>query len=196
MGTVRGLSRALERGRRTFLRYPLRGDRREYLERLRDSAELHRPWSPIPPPDADPFSPEAFGRLLDTARSETADRVLLCRRTDGALAGYFNVSGIVRGAFHCGFLGYAAFVPYAGHGYMREGLDLWLGHAFERLLLHRVEANVMPSNARSIALVRGAGFRKEGFSPRYLKIAGEWADHERWAMTVEDREAARASRGR
>jgi ribosomal-protein-alanine N-acetyltransferase len=75
---------------------------------------------------------------------------------------------------------------YAGQGYMREAIELVLREAFLNLRLHRIEANIQPGNHASIALARGAGFSREGFSPRYLKIGGRWRDHERWAILAED----------
>ena len=89
---------------------------------------------------------------------------------------------IVRGPLQQAYLGYYAFSPHEGRGYMLEALQLVLRHAFRVLKLHRIEANIQPGNAPSIALVRAAGFDKEGFSPRYLKIGGRWRDHERWAI--------------
>ena len=75
---------------------------------------------------------------------------------------------------------------YANQGYMREGIELVLREAFLNLRLHRIEANIQPGNHASIALARGAGFSREGFSPRYLKIGGRWRDHERWAILADD----------
>ena len=83
---------------------------------------------------------------------------------------------------------------------MTEALQLALRHAFRALKLHRVEANIEPGNEASIALVRGAGFTREGFSRRYLKHGGRWRDHERWALLREDwrplRGTSHATRGR
>ena len=79
---------------------------------------------------------------------------------------------------------------------MREALEQILDHAFGPLGLHRVEANIQPGNEPSIALARGAGFRLEGFSPRYLLIGGQWRDHERYAITADEHAAAKAARGR
>jgi ribosomal-protein-alanine N-acetyltransferase len=69
---------------------------------------------------------------------------------------------------------------------MNRGLRAALREVFRVHRLHRVEANIQPGNARSRALVVGLGFRREGFSPRYLKVCGRWRDHERWALTVEE----------
>jgi len=69
---------------------------------------------------------------------------------------------------------------------MREALVAVLRLAFGPLRLHRVEANIQPRNRASIDLVRSLGFRREGYSRRYLKIGGRWRDHERWALLVED----------
>ena len=113
------------------------------------------------------------------------------RLGDRALVGVFNLSQIFYGPLCSAYLSYWAGAPFAGQGYLRAGLEQLLRHAFRRLRLHRVEANIQPQNLRSRALAERAGFRLEGFSPRYLKIGGRWRDHERWAITVEDWRARR-----
>jgi ribosomal-protein-alanine N-acetyltransferase len=70
-------------------------------------------------------------------------------------------------------------------------MPLVLRHIFIILKLHRVEANIQPGNAASLALVARAGFSREGYSRRYLKVGGRWRDHERWALLVEDWKAQR-----
>jgi ribosomal-protein-alanine N-acetyltransferase len=80
---------------------------------------------------------------------------------------------------------------------MTEGVRLVMRHAFGPLGLHRLEANIQPANTASLALVRRLGFRREGLSPRYLKIGGRWRDHERWAMLSDEvfiAETARSAR--
>jgi [ribosomal protein S5]-alanine N-acetyltransferase len=100
--------------------------------------------------------------------------------------GVCNLSQIFLGNLKSAFLGYWIGATFAGQGYMTEALDLVLSYAFENLRLHRVEANIQPENVDSKALVRRIGFRLEGFSPRYLKVAGRWKDHERWAICRDD----------
>ncbi len=69
---------------------------------------------------------------------------------------------------------------------MRQGMLLVLRYAFEKLKLHRLEANIQPENRASIALVQTCGFVCEGTSRRLLKVRGRWRDHERWALLSED----------
>jgi [ribosomal protein S5]-alanine N-acetyltransferase len=165
---------------RVFLRTPMRADRDEFLELMQVSRAFHSPWATAPIDD------ERFSAYLADARRPDFEAMLVCRQEDGAIIGFFNLSQIVRRGLESGYLGYAVGKPFAGDGYMREGLELVLRHAFVTVRLHRIEANIQPGNKASIALARGAGFRREGFSPRYLKIGGRWRDHERWAILVEE----------
>ncbi len=174
---------------RVELRSPTAGDRETFAAAMRASRALHRPW--LTPPS----TPEAFDELLLRARAESFEPMLVCRRGDGALVGFFNISQIIRGPLQSAFLGYGAVAGHTGRGYMSDGLRLVLARAFGELRLHRLEANIQPGNTGSIALVRRCGFAYEGFSPRYLKVGGRWRDHERWAIRAEQVERSPGPRG-
>jgi [ribosomal protein S5]-alanine N-acetyltransferase len=164
-------------GSRVLLRDLVSADREAFVRMVRESRELHRPWT-YPPERADQFEDLV-------ARAGRDDFV--CLVEDGDLVGIFTISQIVRGYFQSAYLGYYAGARHAGKGLMREAMELVLDYAFGALALHRLEANIQPGNAPSIALARGAGFRLEGFSPRYLLIGGRWRDHERYAITADER---------
>ncbi len=146
---------------------------------MRDSEALHRPWN------YPPVTEGAYARLLARVGDERYEPLFVRRISDSAIVGYFNISEIIRGSFQSAFVGYGAVSAHAGQGYMTEGLALVLDHAFGPLALHRLEANIQPANVRSIALVRRCGFEHEGFAPQFLRIAGIWRDHERYAIRVE-----------
>jgi [ribosomal protein S5]-alanine N-acetyltransferase len=169
------------------LAVPRASDAAEFIAAVRASRSLHRPW--IDPPD----TPARFAAYLQRVAREDQAGYLIRHRGCGALVGLVNVNHIVRGAFQSGSLGYAAFASHAGRGLMTEGLAGVLALAFSELGLHRLEANIQPANVRSINLVRRLGFAREGLSPRYLLVAGDWRDHERWALLAENW-AARRSR--
>jgi [ribosomal protein S5]-alanine N-acetyltransferase len=163
---------------RVFLRLLARGDADAFLAAVHRSTELHRPWS---------YPPDTLESFIEYTERDPARRVLgVFRSEDDELCGVFTISQIFYGPFQSAYLGYYAFGPFAGHGYMREGLELVLRYAFDELGLHRLQASIQPENHRSIALVAAAGFRNEGLSERYLKIGGVWRDHEHWAILADD----------
>ena len=172
--------KALEVGERVYLREPTQRDGPQIVAANRLSRAFHRGWV-RPPTDS-----EAFARWMTRCRQPNVKCFLVCRLLDGAIVGVFILSEIVRGMLQSSYLGFYAERPYAGQGYMTEGMRLVLRHIFTVTRLHRVEANVQPENVASIALVKRSGFRLEGFSPRYLKVSGRWRDHQRWAMTIDD----------
>ncbi len=167
----------LARGPRIGIRPFTAADRDEFTARARESTELHRPWLAPPATDAD------YASYLARLQEPLREGFLFCELDSGKIAGYLTINNIVHGAFRSGAIGYGAFAHAAGRGLMSEGLRLVLRHAFEVLGLHRLEVNIQPANAASLALVQRAGFRREGYSPDLLFIDGGWRDHERWALT-------------
>jgi [ribosomal protein S5]-alanine N-acetyltransferase len=165
---------------RVIMRGPQEGDAEAYLAAMRASRRLHRPWI-VAPTDR-----EGWDRLVARHASPDVEVLLAVRREDDTVVGTFVLSQIFYGPFCNAYLGYWGTAGHEGRGYMTEGMAGVLRHAFRTLKLHRVEANVQPANTASSALLERSGFRREGFSPRYLKVAGRWRDHERWAITVED----------
>lgn len=151
----------------------------EFLASVRRSRRLHGRWI------AAPASREQFVSYLARTR-RSSQLAWFVVAPSGEIAGVINASEIVGGNFLSAYLGYYALAPHHRHGYMTEGLRLAVQETFDRHGLHRLEANIQPENVASRRLVRRLGFRREGFSPRYLKVAGRWRDHERWAITREE----------
>jgi len=144
--------------------------------RYRSSAEHLRGYA------SSRFDRDRFGEILASTSDGANEKFLICRTPDDVIIGQINLSQIFRRSFQNAYLGYQLFAGFTGHGYMTDAVYLVLRFAFDQLRLHRVEANVQPDNAASIAVLQRNGFTKEGFSPKYLKIGGKWRDHERWAI--------------
>lgn len=168
------------RGTKLWLRYPKIEDAAEFIANAKSSRKFHRNLV-SPPVDA-----RSFADYTARNQNESDECLLICRSSDNAICGAVNLSQIFRKSFQNAYLGYYLFEKYTGGGLMTEAVQLTLRFAFKVLKLHRIEANVQPENAPSIAVLRRCGFTKEGFSPKYLKIGGHWRDHERWAIIRED----------
>ena len=177
----RGGGRRVSSRSRVYLRPPAHADRHEFVKLMRASRSFHRPWATAPTDD------ERFAAYLADSRRPDFEAMLVCRHEDDAIVGFFNISQIVRRTLQSAYLGYAAGKPYAGQR-LHAGRD----RARPTPSVHDLRSctgsrpTSSPGNRASIALAQGAGFRREGFSPRYLKIGGRWRDHERWALLAEE----------
>ena len=177
-----------QRGPRVRLAFPRRGDQHEVIALNLTSRSFHRGRA------SPPTTVEQFASMLTRSRRPDVAILVIRHLDSNAIVGGIEISQIVRGAFQSAYLGYHLGARWAQQGYMTEALGLALVYSFRQLRLHRLEANIQPDNARSIALVERLGFTREGYSPRYLKIAGRWRDHERWAILAEQWRAGRARR--
>ena len=164
---------------RTFIQPPEQADEKPFLAAMRDSAGLHYPWVSAPKDH------KGWKRYMARLERETEAGFLIKRLGDGVICGVVNLSVITFDALRSAYTSYFSVAGMAERGYMKEGLSQVVHYAFDELGLHRLEANIQPQNLASIGLAKSVGFRYEGYSPRFLKINGEWCDHERWAVLAD-----------
>ncbi len=165
---------------RVYLSHPSLDCEPEFLEAVQRSQGLHRPW--VFPPSTH----EEYAAYLERIRSGRTIPFFIRLKSDGRLASVINVSEPDMGMFRSAYLGFYVFCGSERQGYMTEALALVMDRAFDQLGFHRLEANIQPANIASGALVSRLGFRKEGFSPRYLFIDSDWRDHDRWAILSDE----------
>ncbi len=163
-------------GDRVHLFLPTLDDAENYLNLTNKSIDFHQPW--IFPAK----TMKEYNFYLSRIQKGYTKGFFISRNSDNQLLGVININDIRYGAYYSCTLGYYLDRSFSRKGYMSEGLLLLINLAFDTLFMNRIEVNIQPNNSSSKSLVKKCGFELEGFSPKFLKLDGEWRDHERWAL--------------
>jgi ribosomal-protein-alanine N-acetyltransferase len=97
--------------------------------------------------------------------------------TSAPVLGSVSLTDIRRGPLQSGELGFGLDHRVQGQGLMSEAVRAVCDYAFGLLGLHRVQANHLPDNHRSAAVLRRVGFSVEGLARELVLIDGRWRDH-------------------
>jgi len=172
---------------RLYLKTVTISDLKRFQAFLLKNRTFLSPWEPLR--DDFYYSEEAILQrieqeiLLDSQEKQLS--LYLTRKGEEKIIGNVTLSNIVRGPFQSCFLGYKLDKEATGLGYMSEAVAKVVEIVFNDLHLHRIEANIMPRNKRSIQVVKKRGFFYEGVSKNYLKINGNWEDHAHYVLLNE-----------
>ena len=170
------------------LRPPAVSDYSDWAK-LRGASRAHtEPWEPLWAPDE--LTKSAFRRRIDRYQADRASGAgypfFVMRARDGVLIGACNLNNVRRGVLQAADIGYWIGAPYVRQGHARAAVRRVVAFAFDTLGLHRIEAACRPENAPSRRLLEQVGFVHEGLARGYLNIAGEWRDHDKFALLASD----------
>ncbi|MFE6733563.1 GNAT family N-acetyltransferase [Microbacterium sp. NPDC057650] len=136
-----------------------------------------RPWDPARAPEFYTVEDQRR-RLAHALREHEAGRAVPFGITTDAdeLIGRVTLSGVVRGALQSCAMGYWIAADHLRRGHATRAAALAVEHAFTVLELHRVQAETLPENIASQAVLERLGFTQYGLAPQYLRIDGVWRD--------------------
>jgi len=125
------------------------------------SPEVCRYWSAPPMKSIDDAT-----RLLEDIHQSFRNRSLfewgIARRDDDRVIGTCTLADL-NATHKRAEVGFALEQASWGRGYVREVLPLAFAFSFDTLRLHRIEADIDPANHRSVRIVEGFGFQREGY---------------------------------
>jgi len=165
---------------RLVLRTLMKEDAPALLDYFSRNADFLEPWEVKR--DASFYTLESMNTLVEDETTalkagHTLRLWITPKHNTNRIIGSVALSNIIRGAFQSSFIGYRLDEKEINRGIMAEAITEMVEIAFEKLHLHRVEANIIPRNKASIRTVEKVGFKYEGISPKYLKINDVWEDH-------------------
>lgn len=175
---------------RLTLRILSPADRDAWLACQRENEAFWAPTSPHRPPGV--LLEEQFTEQVHKAQAGLRDglsyRFALWQGP--RMIGFVSANNLVRGAYQNAALGWRIGAAAQGHGLAFEAVRAVVRFCFASppvgLGLHRVEANIMPRNARSLALAQRLGMRREGLAKAMINIAGRWEDHATFALLADE----------
>jgi len=144
---------------RVRLRHLEESDTDSLFEIFSDEKAL-RFWS-TPPFKERAEAAELLTEIHDSFREKSLFQWGIARKSDDKIIGtstLFRLDDQSRRAE----IGYILNRRFWGRGYVNEALRALLGFAFEKMNLHRVEADIDPRNTASRKVVERLGFQKEG----------------------------------
>ncbi len=181
---------AILRSERLVLRPLVPEDAPRLLQYVQQNREWLAPWEPAHPESY--FTLEGQRSILiqcqEDRRNDTGILLGIFERSGapGEVHGRLSVSGIVRGIWQNGYVGYSISGSRAGRGYMTEALKRLVLYCFADLQLHRLQASIIPRNIASVRVIEKCRFRYEGRALRYLRINEVWEDHDVYALTADE----------
>lgn len=157
----------------------------DVLDYYRRNRLFHQPWFPS--------RPESLFTLRQQQQNLTAEREdfqagravpfwLSLREDPARIIGRLAFTHIIYGSLKSAFLAWHLDQGQVGRGLATEAGQAGIRSMFQDFGLHRIEADILPDNVRSIALARRLGFELEGIAPRFLQINGRWLDHQRYVL--------------
>ncbi|WP_227396354.1 GNAT family N-acetyltransferase [Jeotgalibacillus aurantiacus] len=127
------------------------------------------------------FTKEMFQEKLDRFQRWAEDDHVyvwaLFKKENGELIGHTDLMVLSRGDTQWGVTGYALHNQFWGEGFGTEALKGLTNIAFEKLKLHRLEAQINLDNEASIKTAKRAGFEYECVRKNFLFENGCWTDH-------------------